>query len=97
MPVNLSSFFCLTHGVQPSAVRCFRCFGRKITSGDASFLAEILGYRRFGERKNSKWLAVPSLFSAVLMRDIENGEGCTATENLLRVSIDKIRMYATIS
>jgi hypothetical protein len=66
MPVNLSSFFCLTHGVQStSAVRCFRCFccfGGKITAGDASFLAEILGYRRFGERKGSLFVRCFPLF-----------------------------------
>jgi hypothetical protein len=46
--------------------RCFRCFSRKLTAIGISFSAEILGRRRFEERKNSEAAAVLSLFSAVL-------------------------------
>src|SRR5215470_11364967 len=34
----------------------FCCFGRKLTAGGIPFLAEILGYRRFGNRENSGML-----------------------------------------
>jgi hypothetical protein len=33
--------------------RCFCCFRGKLSAGDILFSAEILGRRRFGERKNS--------------------------------------------
>jgi hypothetical protein len=45
----------------------FRCFSTKITAAELSFVAETLGFRRFGARKNSEASTVPSLFSAVIV------------------------------
>ena len=42
--------------------RCFCCFGRKFTAGGIPFSAEILGYRRFGQRENSDLLRCFPLF-----------------------------------
>jgi hypothetical protein len=41
---------------------CFRCFLQRLSAGDSSFFAEILGRRPIGEQNNSQMLAVISLF-----------------------------------
>jgi hypothetical protein len=43
----------------------FAVFSRKLSAGGVSSAAEILSFRRFGQQKNSKTLAVFSLFLAV--------------------------------
>jgi hypothetical protein len=49
----------------------FLLFFAKLSAIDISYLAEILDRRRFGERKNSVVLAVLSLFSDVLVAEIQ--------------------------
>jgi hypothetical protein len=45
----------------------FRCFGSELSASDIPFVAEILGSRRYSERKNSEAPAVLLLFSAVFI------------------------------
>jgi len=51
------------NGPHNGQVRCFSLFFQEITASAAAFAAEILDFRRFGARKNSKPPAVPSLFA----------------------------------
>jgi hypothetical protein len=51
-----------------SGARCFRCSSRKFTASDASFAAEILGYRPVLPRKNSKASLLFAVFAGLKPR-----------------------------
>jgi hypothetical protein len=52
----------------------FRCFSTKITAAELSFVAETLGFRRFGARKNSDASTVLSLFLLLLWNNVINSK-----------------------
>src|SRR5271166_5387827 len=62
--------------------RCFCCSCGKLSASEISFLAEILARRRSANERTARFLAVLSLFSAVLVEECKSREGALLPESV---------------